>query len=160
MYCKHVVYQNLTHGQFLFQKSTLHVRLSKFKTNIRNKSCEILKIRKTKRTGKIRILITYIKMEEIDQKPPQFHEMNLDDRILKAIAKLGWCEPTLIQQKAIPFILDGKDVLAKGRTGSGKTGAFAIPVIQKILDGKKSASEQSVKALLLAPSRELAGNHF
>jgi len=96
-------------------------------------------------------------MEEIDQKPPQFHEMNLDDRILKAIAKLGWCEPTLIQQKAIPFILDGKDVLAKGRTGSGKTGAFAIPVIQKILDGKKSASEQSVKALLLAPSRELAG---
>ena len=97
-------------------------------------------------------------MEEIDQKPPQFHEMNLDDRILKAIAKLGWCEPTLIQQKAIPFILDGKDVLAKGRTGSGKTGAFAIPVIQKILDGKKSASEQSVKALLLAPSRELAGN--
>ena len=96
-------------------------------------------------------------MEEIDQKPPQFHEMNLDDRILKAIAKLGWCEPTLIQQKAIPFILEGKDVLAKGRTGSGKTGAFAIPVIQKILDGKKSASEQSVKALLLAPSRELAG---
>merc|ERR1712156_528063 len=99
----------------------------------------------------------FIKMEEIDQKPPQFHEMNLDDRILKAIAKLGWCEPTLIQQKAIPFILEGKDVLAKGRTGSGKTGAFAIPVIQKILDCKKTASEQSVKALLLAPSRELAG---
>ena len=99
-------------------------------------------------------------MEEIDQKPPQFHEMNLDDRILKAIAKLGWCEPTLIQQKAIPFILEGKDVLAKGRTGSGKTGAFAIPVIQKILDGKKSASEQSVKALLLAPSRELAGKNW
>jgi ATP-dependent RNA helicase DDX56/DBP9 len=92
-----------------------------------------------------------------DTKPVNFHEMGLDDRILKAIAKLGWCQPTLIQQKAIPFILEGKDVLAKGRTGSGKTGAFAIPVIQKILDAKKSASEQSVKALLLAPSRELAG---
>ena len=99
-------------------------------------------------------------MEEVDQKPPQFHEMNLDDRILKAIAKLGWCEPTLIQQKAIPFILEGKDVLAKGRTGSGKTGAFAIPVIQKVLDCKKTASEQSVKALLLAPSRELAGKYL
>lgn len=94
---------------------------------------------------------------EEDSKPLQFHEMNLDDRIQKAIAKLGWCEPTLIQQKAIPYILEGKDVLAKGRTGSGKTGAFAIPVIQKILDSKKSASEQSVKAVLLAPSRELAG---
>ena len=96
-------------------------------------------------------------MDEEDQKPLLFHEMNLDDRILKAIAKLGWCEPTLIQQKAIPFILEGKDVLAKGRTGSGKTGAFAIPVIQKILDSKRTASEQCIKALLLAPSRELAG---
>ena len=95
-------------------------------------------------------------MEEEDQKPLLFHEMGLDDRILKAIAKLGWCEPTMIQQKAIPFILEGKDVLAKGRTGSGKTGAFAIPVIQKVLDAKKLASEQCVKALLLAPSRELA----
>ena len=95
-------------------------------------------------------------MEEIDQKPPQFHEMNLDDRILKAIAKLGWCEPTLIQQKAIPFILDGKDVLAKGRTGSGKTGAFAIPVIQKILDGKPSIVEAlpDVKHVVLIESDE------
>ena len=92
-------------------------------------------------------------MAKEDQKPLQFHEMELDDRILKAIAKLRWCEPTLIQQKAIPFILEGKDVLAKGRTGSGKTGAFSIPVIQKILEGKKNACEQCVTALLLAPSR-------
>ena len=92
-----------------------------------------------------------------DDEDLAFHEMGLDDRIQKAIAKLGWSEPTMIQQKAIPFVLDGKDVLAKGRTGSGKTGAFAIPVIQKILDSKKTSSEQSVKALLLAPSRELAG---
>lgn len=74
-------------------------------------------------------LSTFILREmDEDEKPLQFHEMGLDDRILKAVAKLGWCEPTLIQQKAIPFILEGKDVLAKGRTGSGKTGAFAIPV--------------------------------
>lgn len=99
-------------------------------------------------------------MEEEDEKPLLFHEMGLDDRILKAVAKLGWCEPTLIQQKAIPLILEGKDVLAKGRTGSGKTGAFAIPVVQKILDGKKTTVEQSVKALLLAPTRELAGQIY
>ena len=96
-------------------------------------------------------------MEEEDEKPFRFHEMGLDDRVLKAIAKLGWCEPTLIQQKAIPLILEGKDVLAKGRTGSGKTGAFVIPVVQKILESKKSSVEQSVKAILLAPTRELAG---
>ena len=95
-------------------------------------------------------------MEEEDEKPHQFHEMGLDDRILKAVAKLGWCTPTLIQEKAIPLILEGKDVLAKGRTGSGKTGAFVIPLVQKILEGKKTNAEQSVKALLLAPTRELA----
>ena len=99
-------------------------------------------------------------MEEEDEKPCLFHEMGLDDRVLKAIAKLGWCEPTLIQQKAIPLILEGKDVLAKGRTGSGKTGAFVIPVVQKILESKKTSVEQSVKALLLAPTRELAGQIY
>ena len=58
------------------------------------------------------------KGEDADE-PLAFHEMGLDDRIQKAIAKLGWSQPTLIQEKAIPLILDGKDVLAKGRTGSG-----------------------------------------
>uniref|UniRef100_A0A1B6GXX6 RNA helicase n=1 Tax=Cuerna arida TaxID=1464854 RepID=A0A1B6GXX6_9HEMI len=85
----------------------------------------------------------------------QFHEMELDDRILKALAKLGWQNPTLIQEKAIPLLLDGKDVLIRARTGSGKTGAFAIPVIQRILISKHVAKEQAVKALILAPSKEL-----
>lgn len=56
---------------------------------------------------------------------------------LQAIALLGWSKPTLIQEKAIPLAIDGKDILARARTGSGKTGAYAIPVIQKILDHKK-----------------------
>lgn len=85
----------------------------------------------------------------------EFHEMDLDDRILKAIAKLGWEKPTLIQERAIPLLLNGKDVLIRARTGSGKTGAFAVPVIQKILKQKQVACEQAVKALILAPSREL-----
>ncbi|CAG2066101.1 unnamed protein product, partial [Timema podura] len=66
-----------------------------------------------------------------------FHKMELDDRILKAIAKLGWLTPTLIQESAIPLLLEGKDVLLRARTGSGKTAAFAVPVIQKILNSKQ-----------------------
>ncbi|KAJ9596300.1 hypothetical protein L9F63_012667 [Diploptera punctata] len=94
-------------------------------------------------------------MAEEDFKPCNFHEMELDDRILKAIAKLGWVEPTAIQEKAIPILLEGKDVLIRGRTGSGKTGAFSIPVIQRILNSKQSSKEQGTKALILAPSKEL-----
>lgn len=57
------------------------------------------------------------------------------------MAKLGWQSPTLIQEKAIPLLLDGKDVLVRARTGSGKTGAFAIPVIQRILRSKQVSRE-------------------
>lgn len=53
------------------------------------------------------------------------------------MAKLGWEKPTLIQERAIPLLLDGKDVLVRARTGSGKTAAFAIPVIQRILTSKQ-----------------------
>ncbi|XP_044258676.1 probable ATP-dependent RNA helicase DDX56 [Tribolium madens] len=93
--------------------------------------------------------------EDGEEKPRNFHEMELDDRILKAIAKLGWQTPTLIQERAIPLLLEGKDVLVRARTGSGKTAAFAIPVIQKILTIKQTAKHQEIKALILAPSREL-----
>ena len=56
---------------------------------------------------------------------------------LQAIAKLGWTHPTPIQEKAIPLSLEGKDVLARARTGSGKTAAFAIPLVQKLLLAKQ-----------------------
>ncbi|KAG1655032.1 putative ATP-dependent RNA helicase DDX56 [Nymphon striatum] len=72
-----------------------------------------------------------------------------------AICKLGWAEPTLIQEKAIPLALGNRDILARARTGSGKTGAFVIPTIQLILNSKQNAKKQEVKALMLAPSREL-----
>uniref|UniRef100_A0A8D8T6M4 RNA helicase n=2 Tax=Cacopsylla melanoneura TaxID=428564 RepID=A0A8D8T6M4_9HEMI len=95
-------------------------------------------------------------MAENDQKDIlNFHQMALDDRILKAIAKLGWLEPTLIQERAIPLILQNKDVLVRARTGSGKTGAFAIPMIQKIINMKQAALVQETKALVLSPSKEL-----
>lgn len=68
---------------------------------------------------------------------------------------LGWLNPTLIQEKAIPLLLEGKDVLLRARTGSGKTAAFAIPLIQKILKSKTDATEQTTSSLILAPSKEL-----
>ena len=67
-----------------------------------------------------------------------FRGMGLDDRLLEAAAvKLAWNEPTDIQTRAIPLIMEGRDLMARGRTGSGKTGAFVIPIIQKILDYKR-----------------------
>merc|ERR1719228_1601325 len=82
--------------------------------------------------------------------------MGLDDRILKAIARLGWVEPTLIQERGIPLVLEGKDLLARGRTGSGKTGAFSVPLVQRLLDLKSGGDRQCVRAVVLCPSRELA----
>ncbi|KAM9456560.1 putative ATP-dependent RNA helicase DDX56 [Clarias gariepinus] len=85
----------------------------------------------------------------------QFHEMGLDDRILKAVADLGWAQPTLIQEKAIPLALEGKDLLSRARTGSGKTAAYAVPLIQRILTCKQTVREQAVRALVLVPTKEL-----
>merc|ERR1740123_697785 len=102
--------------------------------------------------------------EEDKKKVFPFHEMGLDDRILKAIAKLGWVEPTLIQERAVPLIMEGKDLLARGRTGSGKTGAFCIPLVQRILDVKAQHSSQTalqaIRGCVLCPSRELARQTF
>ncbi|XP_041477062.1 probable ATP-dependent RNA helicase DDX56 [Lytechinus variegatus] len=89
-----------------------------------------------------------------------FRGMGLDDRVLKALAKLGWSSPTLIQEKAIPLALEGKDILARARTGSGKTAAYAIPLVQKVLSSKETAREQATRALVLVPSRELCSQAY
>ncbi|XP_053501094.1 probable ATP-dependent RNA helicase DDX56 [Ictalurus furcatus] len=91
----------------------------------------------------------------MDPRSVQFHEMGLDDRLLKAVADLGWAQPTLIQEKAIPLALEGKDILARARTGSGKTAAYAVPLIQRILTSKQTLQEQAVRALVLVPTKEL-----
>ncbi|KIO34106.1 hypothetical protein M407DRAFT_150778, partial [Tulasnella calospora MUT 4182] len=84
----------------------------------------------------------------------------LDTRILKALSDLGFARPTLIQSKGIPLALEGRDILARARTGSGKTAAYCIPVVQKILTSKTSSSSsqasQDVRALILVPTRELS----
>ena len=60
----------------------------------------------------------------------------LDSRILRALADMGFARPTLVQLKAIPIALENRDILARARTGSGKTAAYCIPVLQKILKAK------------------------
>ena len=73
-----------------------------------------------------------------------------------ALEKKGYTEPTPIQEQAIPHVLDGKDVFGCAQTGTGKTAAFALPILQ-LLDAKKESNKSRViKALILAPTRELA----
>jgi len=60
----------------------------------------------------------------------------LDSRILRALADMGFARPTLVQAKAIPLALESRDILARARTGSGKTAAYCIPIVQKILSAK------------------------
>ncbi|KAF8715607.1 helicase superfamily c-terminal domain, partial [Rhizoctonia solani] len=81
----------------------------------------------------------------------------IDSRILRALADLGFARPTLVQSKAIPLALEGRDILARARTGSGKTAAYCIPVAQKILNSKTIANaQQAARAVILVPTRELA----
>ncbi|RWS09065.1 putative ATP-dependent RNA helicase DDX56-like isoform X2 [Dinothrombium tinctorium] len=95
-----------------------------------------------------------------DEKTFSFENFGLDFRVLKSIYALGWKEPTLIQEKAIVLAMEGKDVLMKGRTGCGKSAAFLIPIINKLLELKSSDSLQAIRAVILSPSKELCKQLF
>ncbi|KAJ8957599.1 hypothetical protein NQ314_006525 [Rhamnusium bicolor] len=82
-----------------------------------------------------------------------FQSMNLNYNILKGIAKRGYKQPTPIQRKTIPLILEGRDIVAMARTGSGKTAAFLIPMFEKL---KIRSAKAGARALILSPTRELA----
>jgi len=86
----------------------------------------------------------------------KFDRYYISAEIKKNLAKLGFKRPTDIQFKAIPSILDGEDVLAIAQTGTGKTAAFAIPVIDKIHRYKSSKRAYGIKCIVMAPTRELA----
>jgi ATP-dependent RNA helicase RhlE len=83
-----------------------------------------------------------------------FTDLGLIDPILKALTAEGYTTPTPIQQQAIPFALAGKDVLGCAQTGTGKTAAFSIPILQQL--AQKESSKKGVRALILTPTRELA----
>ncbi|MBF8962867.1 DEAD/DEAH box helicase [Pontibacter sp. FD36] len=84
-----------------------------------------------------------------------FSELNLIDPILKALQAEGYTQPTPIQEQAIPHLLAGTDVLGCAQTGTGKTAAFAIPVLQ-MLHNQKNRASNTIKTLILTPTRELA----
>lgn len=84
----------------------------------------------------------------------QFEQLGLNPDILRAVAEKGYKSATPIQEKAVPTIMQGKDVLGGAQTGTGKTAAFALPILNKLNDG--SAKSAAPRALVLTPTRELA----
>ncbi|WP_353196718.1 DEAD/DEAH box helicase [Parapedobacter defluvii] len=86
----------------------------------------------------------------------QFTSLNLSSPLLQALESAGYHTPTPIQQQAIPSILQHHDVLACAQTGTGKTAAFSLPIIEQLLTVKADTGFQGPKALILAPTRELA----
>jgi len=86
----------------------------------------------------------------------KFEKYHISEDIKKNLAILGFKRPTDIQFKSIPSIMKGEDVLAIAQTGTGKTAAFAIPLIDKIHRGKSSKRDTGIKGLVMVPTRELA----
>jgi len=88
-----------------------------------------------------------------------FKDLGLKDALLRAIKEKGYTTPSPIQEKAIPHILAGKDVLASAQTGTGKTAGFTLPVIQ-YLSETKHPKYRPIRALILTPTRELAAQVY
>jgi superfamily II DNA/RNA helicase len=91
--------------------------------------------------------------------PSRFDTLPLDPKLLRAVADAGYLTMTPIQAKAIPVVLAGRDVMGAAQTGTGKTAAFSIPLLQKMLrheNPSMSPARHPVRALVLAPTRELA----
>lgn len=89
-----------------------------------------------------------------------FEELGLSAEVLRAVTEEGYDSPTPIQQKAIPIVLSGKDVMASAQTGTGKTAGFTLPLLQRLsttpTPAKKGKGPKPVRALILTPTRELA----
>lgn len=82
-----------------------------------------------------------------------FSEFNLEPKILEGLASMGFNNPTPVQQQAIPFVLENKDLIACAQTGTGKTAAYLLPVISKIIS---SGTDGKINTIIIAPTRELA----
>jgi ATP-dependent RNA helicase DDX56/DBP9 len=95
--------------------------------------------------------------------------IGLDVRLAKAVAKIGFVYPTLVQAQCLPLAMQGKDLLVHAKTGSGKTAAYSLPTIQKILESKErkqttksssAAEQEGVRAIILVPTRELCAQVY
>ena len=89
----------------------------------------------------------------------KFNNLGLNSSLLRAISEKGYLEPSPIQEKAIPIILEGKDILASAQTGTGKTAGFTLPLLQ-LLSQKNIDRHRKIRALILTPTRELAAQIY
>jgi ATP-dependent RNA helicase RhlE len=85
-----------------------------------------------------------------------FNELDLLEPILNALKTKGYTTPTPIQQQAIPIILSGSDIMGCAQTGTGKTAAFAIPILQNLTKNNRKEGRRKIRSLILTPTRELA----
>ncbi|MEO8695552.1 MAG: DEAD/DEAH box helicase, partial [Acidimicrobiales bacterium] len=85
--------------------------------------------------------------------PAGFGDLALRSELLQALSELGYEEPTPIQREAVPVLLEGRDLLGQAATGTGKTAAFALPLLQRL---RRDGEDRGVQALVLVPTRELA----
>ena len=83
-----------------------------------------------------------------------FSVLGLQPDLLRAVARQGYTEPTPVQREAIPLVLEGRDLLAGAQTGTGKTAAFVLPILQRL--AARPVSHRAIRVLILAPTRELA----
>ncbi|WP_299282014.1 DEAD/DEAH box helicase [uncultured Tateyamaria sp.] len=86
-----------------------------------------------------------------------FDMMNLPESVAKRVAEMGLTQPTPIQAQAIPHAMNGRDVMGLAQTGTGKTAAFGIPLISRLMEEGGRAAPKTARGLVLAPTRELAG---
>ncbi|PMN97658.1 DEAD/DEAH box helicase [Vibrio splendidus] len=91
-----------------------------------------------------------------------FNQLGLSEQLLTTLSELNFTAPTSVQEQAIPLVLEGKDVLAGAQTGTGKTAAFGLPIIQILIETKDNVipNPKLVRALVLVPTRELAQQVF
>src|SRR6478672_12669010 len=89
--------------------------------------------------------------EPVGEVSLSFAELGLDDRVLDALRDVGYESPSTIQAETIPPLLAGRDVVGLAQTGTGKTAAFALPILDRL-----DLSQKTPQALVLAPTRELA----
>ncbi|MFA0674316.1 DEAD/DEAH box helicase, partial [Vibrio sp. 10N.222.51.A6] len=91
-----------------------------------------------------------------------FNQLGLSEHLLATLSELNFTAPTSVQEQAIPLVLEGKDVLAGAQTGTGKTAAFGLPIIQRLIETKDNVipNPKLVRALVLVPTRELAQQVF
>ncbi|XP_031388510.1 DEAD-box ATP-dependent RNA helicase 16 [Punica granatum] len=97
---------------------------------------------------------------EEEEEEPSFEEIGLDPRLIRAMSKKNIQKPTPIQRVAIPLILEGKDVVARAKTGSGKTFAYLLPLLQKLFSGSVPKHKAAPSAFILVPTRELCQQVF